>query len=719
MLRKLGRAAAKHHWWFIGGWFVLLIAVWAVAIGLGGQPNNNFVLPGSQSQDALDLLDKDFPAAANTSATIVYHSSSDVATDSDITDAITKSLAAVGALDDVSSVQSPLTTSSLVSSDAKTALANVLYSKQLTDLADNGEPTFDDLQAAIDPFRSENLDIQLGGSLPGSQQSVPSASIVLVGLFAALIILLIVLGTWWSFAWPVVGSLAGVGVGVGLVHILEYFIDIPTISDTAAIMIGLGVGIDYALFIMARTKDHMGEGDDPVEASGRAMSTMGRAVLTAGATVIVALGALLVFDVPAVTAMAYTVVLVVVAVMGSATTLMPAIIGAVGPRLATSRVPWRRATTSQRSDEPTGMRWAAFVTRFAPISLALGVIVLLVLAIPVFRGDLRLGPIDNSLFPTDSTQYKAWKLQSEAFGAGSTNPFLVVVQIPSGENVADLDPQLATFSADLTNTKDVASVTGPLLDSDRTLAVFQLTPKTGAQNAATADLVPRLRDETIPKATKGTNLTGTVTGSNAIFVDLDDRILDRLFVFIAIVMVVAFVILGAVFRSILIPLKAVLFNLLTVLATYGVIVAFLTYGWGRSWIGIPANLPVLSLLAPVIFAMLFGLSNDYEVYLISRMREERDDGASPSDAVRRGQGHGSPIVIAAALVMVFVFASYMAQPGASVKQFGFGMAAAILIDAFITRMVMLPAAMYIGGAKMWWPGSRRSASSMKSAATSP
>jgi len=251
----------------------------------------------------------------------------------------------------------------------------------------------------------------------------------------------------------------------------------------------------------------------------------------------------------------------------------------------------------------------------------------------------------------------------------------------------------------------VAEVLPLSLDSDKT-AVFEVFPAPGARAAATASLVTRLRDETIPEATKATELTGLVTGTNAIFVDLDDRIADRLALFIGLVVLVALVILGAVFRSIAIPIKAALFDILTVLATYGVLVAFLTFGWGRSWIGIPENIPILSLLAPVCFAVLFGLSNDYEVYLVARMREELDNGASPAEAVRRGHGGGSRIVIAAALIMVFVFASYMFQPGAPVKQFGFGMAAAILIDAFITRMVMVPAVMHIGGAAMWWPGRR-------------
>jgi RND superfamily putative drug exporter len=700
----------------VGGWVVLVVAVWAVGIGLGGEANNNFTLPGSPSQDALDLLDEDFPAAAGATATVVYHSTdgTDLSSDSSAQQTLEASLGALDNLDGVAQVVGPFSNSALFSSDGETALGNVVYSDPFEDLPDNGTAAYDALDASVQQFRSANLEIELGGSLPGAQPVDIEPMLVLYGLIVALIILLVALATWWSFFWPVVGALVGVGLGVGLVQILENFIDVPTISETTAVMIGLGVGIDYGLFVVGRAKDFVGDGEAPVDAAGHAIGTIGRAVLTAGATVVVALVALLVFDVPAVSAMAYSVVLVVAAVVLSALTLQPAIVGLVGERIATSRVPWAR-NDSAAADRPGAMRrWADVVTRHAALALAVAVIFLLVLAIPVFKGDLRLGPLDNSLFPTDSTQYRAWELQSDAFGAGSTDPFLLVVEIPSGDS--DAQSQLTTLAQDVQQTEGVAAVTPPQLNSDNSVAVFQVIPTTGAQDEATADLVPRLRDDTIPKATEGTNLTALVTGRNAVFVDLDERITDRLMLFIGLVVLIALVILGTVFRSVGVPITAAVFNVITIMATYGVLVAFLTFGWGRSWIGIPFDIPVLSLLAPVFFAVLFGLSNDYEVYLVTRMKEERDGGVDATEAVRRGLGSGGHIVIAAALIMVFVFASYMFQPGASIKQFGFGMTAAILLDAFVTRMVALPAAMRLGGDAMWWPGRRHHRPAAESAA---
>jgi RND superfamily putative drug exporter len=254
----------------------------------------------------------------------------------------------------------------------------------------------------------------------------------------------------------------------------------------------------------------------------------------------------------------------------------------------------------------------------------------------------------------------------------------------------------------------VASVSPAEFNSAGSVAVFELTPETGAQAAETADLVSTIRDDTIPPAVAGTGLTALVSGSNAVFVDLDDRIGERLVWFILIVLVIAFVILAVVFRSLLIPAKAALFNVVTILATYGVFVAVFTHGWGRSILGVPIDVPMLSLLAPVVFAVLFGLSNDYEVYLVSRMREEHERDGDAVRAARVGHAAGSRVVVAAALVMIFVFASYVFQPGTVVKEFGFALAVAILLDAFITRMVMLPGAMTIGGEAMWWwPGRHR------------
>ena len=699
----IGRGCARHHKLVLLVWLLGVVGIWATGISLGGHTNNTFEVPGVQSQEALDQLAVGFPQAAGASATIVYHTTAagTKVTSSQIESQINASIKDLQGQPDVLFVSDPLNPATpKVSTDGSTALANVQYTKATQDLPGTGQDSFDALEAMQQKYSTPQLQIELGGQLPGAQPIDIKDSVVIFGLIAALIVLLIALGTWWSFAWPVVGALVGTALGMGIVQILERFVAIPTLAETAGVMIGLGVGIDYGLFVTGRFKEAIAAGAEPRQAAGRAVNTAGRASLIAGSTVVVALIALLIFGVPAVSSIALAVAVVVVSVVLAALTLQPAILGWVGKRAEAGKVPWARKDRLDRT--PMGERWAHSVTRFAPWAALAGVVVLLALALPVFAGDLRLGPNDNSLYPTSSTQYKAWDLQSQKFGAGSPNPFLMVAEFPTSDT--QYKQQIANVQKAMSATPGVAAVSPAQYNSTTapTMGVFSLTPTTTAQAAATADLVTTLRNDTIPPAVAGTKLSVLVSGSNAVFVDLDQRIADRLPAFIGLVILIALIILTTVFRSILVPLKASAMNLLTILATYGVIVMVFTFGWGRSLIGVPNDVPLLSLLAPIMFALLFGLSNDYEVYLVSRMHEEYALHGDARLATKRGHALGSRIVIAAALIMIFVFASYIFQPGTAVKEFGLGMAVAIVIDAFIARMVILPAVMHLGNSKMWW-----------------
>ena len=702
-MHGIGRGCARHHKLVLLVWVLALFGIWGIGISLGGHTDNTFTVPGVQSQEALDQLAVGFPQAAGASATVVYHATAagTKVTSSQIESQIGASVKALQSQPDVLFVTNPFNPSApQVSKDGSTALATVQYTKASQDLPANGQGSFDDLQANQAQYSTPQLQIELGGQLPGAQPIEIKDAVVIFGLIAALIVLLIALGTWWTFAWPVVGALVGTALGMGIVQILEKFVAIPTLAETAGVMIGLGVGIDYGLFVTGRFKEAIAAGVEPREAAARAVNTSGRASLIAGSTVVVALVALLVFDVPAVSAIALAVAVVVVSVVLSALTLQPAILGWVGKRVEKGRI--RRIPKGPLDVVPMGHRWVGMVTRFAPWAALAGVVALLALALPVFLGDLRLGPNDNSLFPTNSTQYRAWELQSQQFGAGSPNPFLMVAEFPATD--AQYKQQVANVQKAMSATPGVAAVSPAQFNSTTspTMGVFSLTPTTTAQAAATADLVSTLRDDTIPPAVAGTQMQVLVSGNNAVFVDLDQRISDRLGIFIGLVILIALIILMTVFRSILVPLKASAMNLLTILATYGVIVMVFTYGWGSSAIGVPNEVPLLSLLAPIMFALLFGLSNDYEVYLVSRMHEEYALHGDARVATKRGHALGSRTVIAAALIMTFVFASYIFQPGTAVKEFGLGMAAAIVIDAFIARMIILPAVMHLGSSTMWW-----------------
>jgi RND superfamily putative drug exporter len=703
MLTTLGTLCARFRWIVIGVWVVGVVALFLAGRTWGGNANNGLTLAGSSSQDALDLLATDYPAAVVANANIIFHTSDgSKVTDPAVDVQIGKAIAALKQLDGVTSVV-PLAAPNAVSQDGQTMAWLVLLDRPTSALEQNGKVAFDALDAAVAPLRSNSLEIEVGGTLAGSQRIETREIFTLYGLILALIVLMVVLGTWTSFAWPVIGALAGIMAGLPLLSILEAHLSVPGISVTAGVMVGLGVGIDYGLFMVGRYKDYIEEGVESHEAVGRALSTAGEAVLTAGATVIVALGALFVFQVPAVTAMAYAIVLFVVCVILTAITLVPAIMATLGPRIAQYKTP---IALRIPEDETTrlGIRWARLVERRMPIAIVLGIVALLAMAIPVVNGDFRLGPLDTSLYPQNSTEYKSWKLQTDAFGAGSTNPFLVVVQIPPGDSQAD--SEIAALKTALGNAAGVAYVSDPRPNQAGTVSVLQVVPTTNAQSAATSDLVKRLRNETIPAAMSGSDLTVNVSGVNAVFVDLDQRIRDRLPTFIVLVVIIALVILSAVFKSVLIPIKAALLNLLVIGATYGFTVLVFTNGVGLSALGVPAEVPILSLLAPVIFAILFGLSNDYEVYLVTRVGEELDAGETTNESIALGVGRGAHIVIAAALIMVFVFASYMLQPGTSVIQFGFAMTVAIILDALLARMLLLPAILHLGGERMWWPGRR-------------
>lgn len=706
MLDATGRFCARFRWAVMAAWVVATVGLLALSGAIGGQATNSLTIPGASSQNALALVDEQFTVATDATATVLFHTSEGTkVTDADVASEITKATADLQKIDHVAAVV-PMSTPSSTSADGRTEALTVLFDEKQADLPENGTGSvaYQDLQDAVAPYDSSSLRVELGGGIPDSQPVPSEDGFTLIGVLLALLVLLVVLGTWTSFAWPVVSAIAGVVLGFPLLAILQGQMSVPSIGAIAGVMVGLGVGIDYGLFMVGRYKDHVAEGVAPHEAIGRSMSTAGRAVLTAGATVIVALASLFVFDLDAVTAMAYAVVIFVVCVMLAATTLLPAVLAAVGPRITHARTPVALRAPEDETRR-LGIRWSRFVTRHAGLSVVVGIVVLVAAALPVFMGDFRLGPLDTSLSPEDSAQYEAWELQSEAFGPGSPNPFLIVAQTPSPDR--DVTSQLATLKEDLAATDGVSYVSDAQQNPDRTLAVMEVIPTTTAQSEETAELVKRLRDDTIPGATAGTDLTVDVSGVNAVFVDLDQRILDRLPIFIGLVVLIALLILGFVFTSVLVAVKAALLNLLVIGATYGLTVLVFTEGVGLSLLDVPAQVPILSLLAPVIFAVLFGLSNDYEVYLVTRTREELDDGASPREAVELGIGRGAHIVIAAALIMTFVFASYVLQPGTTTVQFGFAMSIAIVLDALVARMLLLPAILHLGGGRMWWPGRRR------------
>ena len=703
-LERLGRLCARRHWIVIAVWVVIVVGTVAANVVAGGETSNSFSLPGTESQEATDILEKEFPDAAGSQAQIVFQATQGASVTAQESQ-VQQALAEAAKLPHVSSVSNPFQAapfSTVSTTDDSIAYATVAYTQSTSELGLDGA---EELEEKVGKFRTNALEIQFGGDLIVNTEPIDTGASEEIGLIAAVIVLLIALGAVAAMGLPIIAAIVGVGTGLAAIGLLANVLTVPSVAPAGAIMIGLGVGIDYSLFIVARYRGALTDGLSPVEAAGKTTATSGRAVVTAGSTVIVALLGLLVFEVPAVSTIAYAIAIVVVISIFSAVTLLPAVLGLVGRHIDWGRIP----LFNRPGKEPRGRRWAAFVTRVPLASLAAGLVVLVVVAIPMFG--LQLGPSDATDTPDSATEHKAYNLISRGFGPGYNNPFLMVAEL-TGDQSAD-ETALGTLLTTLQDTKGVALVNPPtvvpqMFNSSMNTAVFQLIATTDVKDEKTAELIDHLRDDVIPKATDGTGLSVLVGGTSAAYVDLDDRITDRLIVFIGLVILISFVILGTVFRSVAIPLKAGLFNLLVIGAAYGVLVAVFQWGWGLSALGIDRETPIISYLAPIIFAVLFGLSMDYEVYTVSRVDEEYSGGDDPRAAVVDGLGSAARMVVAAASIMFFVFAAFVINDNVVLKMFGLGLAVAILLDAFIARMVLLPSVLRLLGRAAWWPGKRRS-----------
>jgi putative drug exporter of the RND superfamily len=704
-LERLGQLCARRHWVVIAVWAVIVVATVTANLVAGGETSNDFTLPGTEAQEASDILDDQFPQAAGSSATVVFR-----ATSGDLTaqeSQVEQALAEAAKLPHVASVSNPFLPApygTVSTSEPSIGYATVAYTESTTEL---GLDAADELVDKVGRFETDALQMEFGGDLIVNTEPIDSGLSEEVGLLAAVIVLLIALGAVAAMGVPILSAIVGVGTGLAVIGLLANVLTIPSVAPAAAIMIGLGVGIDYSLFVVSRYRAALADGLTPVEAAGRTTATSGRAVVTAGSTVIVALLGLLVFEVPAVSTIAYSIAVVVVISIVSAITLLPAVLGLVG-----HHVDWGRIRFVNRPrPEPGGRKWAAFVTRVPIASVVAGVVALVVVAIPMLS--LQLGPSDATDTPDSATEHKAYDLISEGFGPGFNNPFLMVAEL-SGNQDAD-ETTLGSLLTTLIETDGVANVNPPqvvpqMFNSSMNTAVFQLVATTSDKSEKTPELVDRIRNDVIPQATDGTGLTVLVGGTSAAYVDLDERIESRLVVFIGLVILISFVILGTVFRSVAIPIKAGIFNLLVIGAAYGVLVAVFQWGWGLSVLGIDHETPIISYLAPIIFAVLFGLSMDYEVYTVSRIDEEYSGGDDAPAAVVDGLGSAARMVVAAASIMFFVFSAFVINDNVVLKMFGLGLAVAILLDVFIARMVLLPSVLRLLGRAAWWPGGRRARS---------
>jgi RND superfamily putative drug exporter len=711
MLQRIGRGAARHHWVVMAMW--LLIAVLAaVAAGAGaGIPTDSFSVPGADSQRAIGILETRFPAATAGSATVVFTTTGSAkVTDAGPKAAIDATVAKLKALNDISSVADPFAELPAplprdVSPNGQIAYTTVSFTKPATGLPAS---LFSSIEAATEPARSAGVEVSYSGSVVDLGLSQPSGKGGLldlpeeIGLLFAVVILMVAMGSVVAMVVPIGSALVGVMVSSSLLTVAMSWFTIGSVVPAVGMMIGLGVGIDYALFITSRFRQNLADGDSPIEAAGKASGTAGSAVLFAGVTVCLALVGLALVGIPYVTTIGLAAAAFVVVAVAAALTLIPALLGALGHHVNSLRI--------HRRDEGDGTggfshRWAKWVVRRPVRFVVIGVVIMLALTVPLLRIEMAFpSAADN---PPGNTERIAYDTLAQGFGPGVNGPLLVVIELPTptAENAqGDLDAALTLVKA-IDATKNVSGAVGPIPNTDGTAAIISVTPQYGPASPQTKALVSTLRADTIPTALSGTSIAPSqvsVGGQTATLIDLTNLINSRLPWFIGGVVAASFLLLMMVFRSLLVPLKAAAMNLLSIGAAYGVLVAVFQWGWGRSLIGLEQAVPVAPIIPVMMFAILFGLSMDYEVFLLSRMREEWQRTGDAVTAVINGMTRTARVITAAALIMISVFGSFVLNPNPMVKMIGFGMAVAVLVDASIVRMILVPAVMRLFGPRAWW-----------------
>jgi RND superfamily putative drug exporter len=684
--RSIATAGARHPWRTIATWALVLGAVFFLATSGGGAFVDDFSAPGSQSEQALQLLDESFPEAAAGSALVVFAVEDGGTLESHRAD-VEDVLRTAAADQNVASAADPFTAGT-VSDDGRIGYARLTLDQPAVDL-DKG--AFTPLTEAITTTDVTGLRVELGGDAVFLKAPAESSPAEGIGILAALLVLLVVFGTVVAALVPIVLALVAVGTGLGGVLLLAGTMDVSESAIPVAAVVGLGVGIDYALFIVARYRENRAAGQDNQHALAGAMGSSGAAVVFAGGTVIIATAALAITGLGVLTSIGLSVAIVVLVAVAAAITLLPAVLGLLGDRIDNGRLPRRRHLVHRLEDSA----WWSFAHRVAgrPWPYALGAtLVLLALAAPAFWLQTAFPAAGDA--PAATTYRQAYDLLDDGFGPGINGPLLVVVDLDSAGAAAGDVPALV---ADIAASPHVASVTEPQTSADGGTVVFSALPTTGPADPATSATIADIR-ELLPDNVY-------VSGITAMTDDLNGHLGHTLPIFVGAVLAASFLLLMLVFRSIAIPLKAAVMNLLSIGGAYGVLVAVFQWGWGSSLIGLEGPTPITSLIMVLMFPILFGLSMDYEVFLLSRIREEFARTGDNAESVARGLAGTGRVISSAALIMIVVFLAFVASPVPSLKMLGLGLATAILIDATLVRMVLVPATMALLGRANWWlPG---------------
>jgi putative drug exporter of the RND superfamily len=750
LLYRVGQGVVRHRHVVLVVWLVVLAAVVIAVKSAGANTSNNLTIPGSNSTSAQDLLQDRLPQEANGTNPVVMKTESGRLDDAANSKVVNETVKSLQNAPGVISVVSPLSSEG---ADALSKNGRIGYISVTLDEgpADLDEDEAQEIVDATDPAKDAGFEVAVGGYV-GQQVSKPATeSSEAVGIAAAVIILLFAFGTVVAMGMPILNAIFGLAVSLSLVGLLGHLLEVPQVGPTLAIMIGLGVGIDYSLFIITRYRARAAEGMERGEAIARSVATAGSAVVFAGGTVVIALCSLALANIPLVSALGYSAAVAVLVAVLASTTLLPAVLAMLGPRIESLAIPLPKSAAHDA--EPHGWRrWAGEVARRPWPAAILAVAILALLAIPVLQ--LQLGQADNGQQPTSTQIRQAYDLLDEGFGPGVNGPFLIAVKLsppaaPDQKKLSQVqqqqaelnqeiqgyqaagqappasltqqqqqlaaeqqqlsspasDPRLTSLEGDISKADGVKSVSPARVDKQGTAAVFTVIPTTAPSADSTEKLVRRLRDTVIPDATKGENVQAYVGGQTAGYIDLADRISDKLPSVIAIVVALSFLLLMLAFRSLLVPATAAVMNLLSVGAAYGIVTFVFQEGHGATLIGLEGSTPIVSYVPLLMFAILFGLSMDYQVFLVGRVSEVYQARPDNRHAVIEGLATSGRVITSAALIMVSVFLSFVLNGDPIVKEFGVGMAAAIAVDATVVRCLLVPAVMVLIGRGNWWlPG---------------
>jgi RND superfamily putative drug exporter len=691
----VARWCFQHKWWVILLWLAALLAVGGASRVAGDAYSNAFSLKGTESAKVIDLLDKAVPEQSGEGDTVVWHVDSGSVRDNSVEQRIDPVLAKISRQADVGKVVSPYDPAGAaqISKDGRTAYATVTYTTLGNDMTDS------QAQLLIDTAHTasaKGLQVEVGGNKPAeAEQPLPGLAEG-VGIAAAALVLFLALGSLFGMLMPIVTALFGIGISSSAIILLSHGMDVADFAPELATLVGLGVGIDYALFIVTRHRKALLSGRSPEDSAVIALNTAGRAVLFAGGTVCIALLGMFTLRLTFLNGVAVASALTVVVTVAAAVTLLPALLGVLGQRVLSRRQRRKLAGNGPRLTAANGpaARWSSFVERHPRALTVVAVAVMATLAIPALS--LRLGSSDQGNNPTTTTTRKAYDLLADGFGPGFNGPLTVLAEVPTASVQAALDRLVTT----LKSTPGVAFAAQAPMKPGSDVALVQAVPTTSPQDKATSDLIDHLRNDVVPAAERGSTMRAYVGGQTATFEDFSTVLFGKLPLFIGVIIALGFVLLLFAFRSLVVPLTAAVMNLVAAAASFGVLVAVFQWGWGGSLAGRAG--PVDAFLPVIMLSLLFGLSMDYQVFLVSRMHEEWSHTRDNARAVRVGLAETSRVINSAAVIMICVFAAFVLSGERVLAMFGIGLAGAVALDAFILRTVLVPSLMHMFGNANWW-----------------